>query len=252
MDSPDIWFCGDVHGDLRKLRRSLAAAKDKPRALILLGDLDPPEPVGQWLASLAEEGTEVWFIHGNHETDNDQLYANMFLSPGAERNLDGRVVEICGLRVAGLGGIFRGQVWYPPGAPRFDDYGAMADDCLLRLPKGQYDGWSSGFIAGHGLPPTGKLRKHRSSIFPDTYHALADQRADVLVTHEAPSCHPHGFEAIDLLAQVMGVRWVVHGHHHEDYQWTPDGEGFGAIGVGLHGIVCTPATGRAGRLSDQS
>lgn len=244
MDRPDIWFCGDVHGDLRKLRklrRSLAEAADKPRALILLGDLDPPEPVGEWLAPLAENGTEVWFIHGNHETDNDLLYGNMFLSPGAERNLDGRVVEICGLRIAGLGGIFREQAWYPPGEPRFDNCEALVEDCLVRLSKGQRDGWSNGLITGQGRPPTGKLRKHRSSIFPDIYHALADQRADVLVTHEAPSCHPHGFEAIDLLADVMGVRWVVHGHHHENYQWRPDGEGFGVIGVGLRGTACMPS-----------
>lgn len=232
----DIWFCGDVHGDLRKLRRSLAEATDKPCALILLGDLDPPEPVGQWLAPLAEEGSEVWFIHGNHETDNDRLYANMFLSPGAERNLDGQVIEICGLRIAGLGGIFREQVWYPPGVPGFDNYESMVEDCLLRLPKAQRNGWDNDFVSDHGLPPTGMLRKHRSSIFPDTYHALADQRADVLVTHEAPSCHIHGFEAIDLLAQIMGVEWVLHGHHHESYHIPWEGGNFGSIGVGLRSI----------------
>lgn len=240
MDRPDIWFCGDVHGDLRTLRRSLAEAAEKPRALILLGDLDPPEPVGQWLAPLAEDGTEVWFIHGNHETDNDLLYGNMFLSPGAEWNLDGRVVEICGLRIAGLGGIFREQAWYPPAAPGFDNYGAMARDCELRLPKHRCDGWSDGFASGRGLPPTGRLRKHRSSIFPNIYHALADQRADVLVTHEAPSCHPHGFEAIDLLAQMMRVRWVVHGHHHIDYMIAPERAKFGIIAVGLRRITSMP------------
>lgn len=45
-----------------------------------------------------------------------------------------------------------------------------------------------------GLPLT-----HRSTIFPDDYERLLKQRADILVTHEAPSAHPHGFAAIDLL-----------------------------------------------------
>ena len=72
----DIWFCGDVHGDIRHLQRALASAAEKPRALILLGDLDPPKPVGDWLAPLSEHA-EVWFIHGNHETDNDLLYGTL-------------------------------------------------------------------------------------------------------------------------------------------------------------------------------
>jgi hypothetical protein len=39
----------------------------------------------------------------------------------------------------------------------------------------------------------------------------------VLVTHEAPSCHRHGFAAIDRLAEVAAARLIVHGHHHESY-----------------------------------
>lgn len=238
MDCSDIWFCGDVHGDLRKLRRSLAAATDKPRALILLGDLDPPEPVGQWLAPLADEGTDVWFIHGNHETDSNLLYGNMFLSSGIERNLDGRVVEICGLRIAGLGGIFREQAWYPPGAPKFESYAAMAEHLLGQMPT-RLRGESLPAQAVMDVARSGRLRKHRSSIFPDVYHRLADTTADVLVVHEAPSCHPYGFEAIDLLAQAMGVRWVLHGHHHDslDYSAHRERMGFSAIGVGFRGVT---------------
>lgn len=239
MDRPDIWFCGDVHGDLRKLRRSVTEAADKPRALILLGDLDPPEPVGQWLAPLAEEGTEVWFIHGNHETDNDLLYANMFMSPGTERNLDGRVVEICGLRIAGLGGIFREQAWYPPAAPSFERYTVMAEHLLGQMPKRLRGGSSPRQAPVTDVARSGRLRKHRSSIFPDVYHRLADSTADILVVHEAPSCHPYGFEAIDLLAQAMGARWVVHGHHHDslDYSAHRERMRFSAIGVEFRGVT---------------
>ncbi len=42
-------------------------------------------------------------------------------------------------------------------------------------------------------------------------------RADVLVTHEAPSCHKHGFAGIDVAAAACRARLVVHGHHHATY-----------------------------------
>ena len=44
--------------------------------------------------------------------------------------------------------------------------------------------------------------------------SLASQKADILVTHEAPSSHPAGNAALDALARAMGARMIVHGHHH--------------------------------------
>ena len=35
------------------------------------------------------------------------------------RNLHNRVVEIQGQRIAGLGGVFRGQIWMPPNKPMY-------------------------------------------------------------------------------------------------------------------------------------
>ncbi len=44
------------------------------------------------------------------------------------------------------------------------------------------------------------------------------------MTHEAPSSHPAGSSALDALARAMGVRLIVHGHHHVNYLATaPDG-----------------------------
>ena len=54
---------------------------------------------------------------------------------------------------------------------------------------------------------------------------------DILITHEAPSCHRLGFSEIDDLAEIMGVKLIVHGHYHETYR----GElpnGIRVIGVG--------------------
>lgn len=79
--------------------------------------------------------------------------------------------------------------------------------------------------------------RHRSTIFPSEVHALAGQRADILVTHEAPHHHELGFEALTQLAAAMGVKKAYHGHHHLDIAYL---DGFW-IGVGLQGI--TSSTG---------
>ena len=82
-----------------------------------------------------------------------------------------------------------------------------------------------------GLP-----RRHRSSIFPSTYLNLAGRRADILVTHEAPACHPKGFLAIDSLAQSLSVKYLFHGHQHEDKHYPPY-FGYTVRSVGYRGIV---------------
>jgi len=83
------------------------------------------------------------------------------------------------------------------------------------------------------------LRKHRSSIFPSEYSRLVAERADILVTHEAPSCHPYGIEAIDELARSLGVHTTFHGHHHDRLEYMAYRErlGFNAFGVGFCGIT---------------
>lgn len=53
-----------------------------------------------------------------------------------------------------------------------------------------------------GLP-----RRHRSTIFSSVYDKLKECKADVLVTHEAPSIHAKGFECLDVLADQLGVKY---------------------------------------------
>ena len=53
-----------------------------------------------------------------------------------------------------------------------------------------------------------------TAIWPEDYDYLATQRADILVTHEAPRSHPSGNAALDALARAMGASLIVHGHHH--------------------------------------
>ncbi|CAN5243573.1 hypothetical protein BH10PSE16_BH10PSE16_42600 [soil metagenome] len=68
---------------------------------------------------------------------------------------------------------------------------------------------------------------------------LAKERAEVLVTHEAPSAHPHGFVAIDELARRLGAGRSFHGHRHDslDYSSSWDALGVQARGVGFRGIM---------------
>lgn len=214
-----ILFCGDPHGRFDHIID--AVHEHRPAAIVLLGDLQAPKPLEQVLAPILDQ-TDIWFIHGNHDTDSDADYDNLFGSALADRNLHGRIVEIDGLRVAGLGGVFRGQVWGPPAMWNAE----TPDDYVARCGQGN---WWRG-----GLP-----RRHRSSIFPVDYFALGGKTADVLVTHEAPSVHRHGFDAIDELARSLKVSKTFHGHHHDclDYQRAWKRVGFEAWGVGHCGIT---------------
>lgn len=220
-----IFFCGDIHGHFAHI---IEAVRDHaPAAIVLLGDIQAQQPLQDELAPILQSTTEVWFIHGNHDTDSPADHDHLFASSLADRNLHGRVATVAGVRIAGLGGIFRGQAWMPPSPPEY----ATVSSLLRQAGKDQ-------------LRRQALARKHRSTIFPDVYASLAKQTADVLVTHEAPSVHPHGFDALDELASSLKVKCSFHGHHHDslDYSkwWTELGHR--AFGVGFCGITALDGT----------
>jgi Icc-related predicted phosphoesterase len=219
MTEGNVFFYGDPHGEFGPLIECVQ--RHRPDAVVLAGDIQAKRPLDEELASILPL-TEVWWIPGNHDTDTDADYDNLFRSGLADRNLDGRVVTIAGIRIAGLGGIFRRQVWMPPETPRFVSGG----DYLAHCGKGNH--WRG------GLP-----RRHRSTIFPETYFSLLEQQADVLVSHEAPACHPHGFDEISALIGAMGVSRAFHGHHHESVTYPIDGP-YQIFGLGA-GQVATLA-----------
>ena len=200
---PKLMFFGDPHGSFEFVIRCVQ--KYQPAAVILLGDIQAQRPLQVELASILGL-TEVWWIHGNHDTDSDSDFDNLFGSELAHRNLHGRVVNIAGLQVAGLGGIFRESIWAPPLDPAY----RSAADRLKVIRTAER--WRS------GLP-----RRHRSSIFPDEYERLARQRADILVTHEGLGGHPHGWKALDDLAIALRVQVVMHGHLHQTIDYVADG-----------------------------
>lgn len=228
-----IYFLGDVHGQIDHVLPVLRVRQDTVAHVIFLGDIDSKQPFEEEVRPLLNAGVSVWFIHGNHDTDNRISWDN--LQGSAHRNLSGRVVEIEGLRVAGLGGVFRGEVWHPDSPTKVDSSQRLRN-------YDEYIDWLKGKTPPRqhaSVKDTNNALKHLTTIFPDTYDQLADLKADILVTHEAPSCHPHGFEVIDLLAQSMGVKLVFHGHHHDslNYEGWDAKLGFRAHGVGYRGIT---------------
>lgn len=245
-----LWLAGDIHGKTEHITAALEASTRKPRCLILLGDLELPTPLvfEKFIRSTELMGVMLFWIIGNHDTDTDANLRGIASDFAQQRRIDGRVVDIEGFLVAGLGGIFRGEVWSGHNKPsEYDNYANYANE--LRKKQGLKRRFNKqDLIRAQAVPGTatdhamldnsrdGKLRKHLSSIFYDTYLAVAAQKAHLLVTHEAPQAHPFGFPEIDQLAQATDARWSFHGHHHDNLRYPPMAGGCQPYGVGLSGI----------------
>lgn len=182
-----------------------------------MGDMGLSDPLEVCLKDI-EDLTDIYFIPGNHDYDSQEYYDNLFDSSLSENNLDGKVVEIAGLKIAGLGGVFKGKVWHPDTGVKW----SRREDLLHFLPSNVSNG--------------GIRRHHECAIWYEDYEKLADLEADILVTHEAPSCHRHGFDELDLLAEMMGVKRIFHGHHHSHYKARLEG-GIAVCGAPIQGVV---------------
>jgi calcineurin-like phosphoesterase family protein len=215
-----VLYVGDPHG---RLEHIVECAQDHgASAVVLLGDIQSPQALHIALEPIQDR---VWFIHGNHDTDTPTDFEHLWDSRLADRNVHGRVVVLPdGTRLAGLGGVFRHSIFDPgerAGPPRYRN----AAEHGSRTPR--QSRWRDG-------PPL----RHWSTIYPDDLAGLAALQADVLISHEAPGYHPHGFGVLDTLARAMGVRLSVHGHHHDaldsSARWAE--QGFKSFGVGQAGV----------------
>ena len=231
-----IVFVGDIHQNWAEVEAGLAAMPAPPTAAILLGDIECAQPLDEAAAPLLDRGVSVHWIHGNHDYDaGPEMWANLAApernkqtAPGA---LHVRVAEICGVRVAGLGGVFLRHVWPANAAPRLRRRDQLAAHLAVTRPD---LGVAGAAALGAFLAAT--------AIWPEDLEILSSQQADVLVTHEAPSSHPEGVGVLDALARMMGARLIVHGHHPvTSHARAADGLrvlGVGdAWGVGLDGAV---------------
>ena len=234
-----IWFCGDTHGSLEHVVEHVKLAHEDgrgPVAVILLGDIDAPRPLHLELQAIRGLA-EIFWIPGNHDSDDNWSWNNLFSSELSDANLHCRVVEVAGLRVAGLGGVFRRRIWCPPDEPRFASYDDWRADLIARRPPREF-----------GLAESAEERRHLTTIFPENIAGLERLRADILVSHEAPECRDDGlgWQAIGELARSLGVSFAFHGHHHDrpDYSGCFPRLGFQAHAVGYRGITALDRDGK--------
>jgi predicted phosphodiesterase len=200
------------------VQRGLAALRQPARHIVLLGDMECHAPLDDLVAPILAHGARLHWIFGNHDRDGGpEMWANLADPARNPRTaygaLHARVVDADGIRLAGLGGTFHPRVWSPPAPPRLHRRAELEADLATLGP-----GWSP--------DSTAALANSLATlaIWPEDLDTLAASRADVLVTHEAPSSHPSGAAVIDDLARTIGARLIVHGHHHVVYRATaPDG-----------------------------
>src|SRR3546814_8999281 len=103
-----VTFYGDPHGSFGPLLAEWE--KRRPNHVVLLGDMDLERPLKDELEPLFRAGTTVWWILGNHDGDREAWYRNLVESH-PDGDLGGRVHVLDGIRVAGLGGVYRGSGW---------------------------------------------------------------------------------------------------------------------------------------------
>lgn len=207
----NILFCGDPHGCFNNIIS--AVFKYRPKAIVLLGDYNLEVPLEQYLQTIIGM-TKIYWIPGNHDFDSVSEYENLYHSALSYNSIHMKVIEIDGLRIAGLGSIFCGRIWMPGDIPKWID-------------KRHY--------MQHQPSNVKKIPLHLdNAIWHHEFEKMKNLRADILVTHEAPSCHRHGFKVIDELAEAIGAKKIFHGHHHRYYQDSVNG--IAVTGVKIAGV----------------
>jgi predicted phosphodiesterase len=196
-----VFFYGDPHGRWDPLLN--AAPEFTPADLIvILGDCELDEPLRVKIAPVMKTGARVRWIIGNHDVDSEAEY-DFLGGDFPDGDLHTRVEMHGSIAVGGLGGTFKGRIWHPK----------LGDEKPLYLSRAEYVRSLRHFQRWRkGVP-----FPQRAAIWQEDFELLAKRRLDVVVTHEAPSTHKHGFAGLDQLAARTRARWLIHGHHHRSY-----------------------------------
>jgi len=163
----------------------------QPDIVLSCGDL--PSDYLEYIVSRLN--VPLLYVPGNHDPDLrpvDETWSPLLAEPLGKGppgciNVDGRVEDAAGLRVAGLGGSMR----YRPGPNQYSEA------------EMRWRAWRMGMLA--------RLRRRRNG-----------RRLDVLLTHAPPEgfgakendlAH-RGFSAFNRLIKNLSPRLLVHGHVH--------------------------------------
>lgn len=210
-----ILFYGDPHGEWQPLIDAVKSRR--PTAVVILGDCGLDEPLREKLDPIWGRVPEWRWIIGNHDVDSVAEY-EFLVESYPEGDISGTCAKLDGHIVAGLGGVYGSRVWYPKLGGGQDNPAKFQTRQEMIRQTARADRFKG------GVP-----RSSRATIFPEDHAALKKIRADILVTHEAPTAYgveigsdQHGFAGIDELARDMQVKLIVHGHHHRSYEGQTD------------------------------
>ncbi len=193
------------------------------------------------LRPLADRGCRILHIRGNHDLDDEAQYGAVISSRILQQgHLNLRVVDVGGIRIAGLDGVF-GSPWNPDGEEkgianfrRGDTRREFIENTIGYWHKDDPERLKGPKLYRHPLERQPGLQMgHRKYIFPEDIAYLRTLKADVLISHEAPKSPilNEGFNIIGRLAEDMGAKTVIHGHHHRDYI-SETAAGIEVVGVG--------------------
>lgn len=212
-----VLLAGDTHGAFQHV---LSRAHDAD-AVIFMGDQTPMRDLKTELGAVADK---TWFVLGNHDSDHVEFLRNH--KSMLHRCLHCTVEEFGGLRVAGLNGIFVRRFLGLSNVDPLEELYSLKPFFHSR------QDWSRCRRLGY---------EYLTAIFPEDIERMIELQADVLVCHEAPECHRYGFMMLGDLARIMGVKLLIHGHHHERYEAVIEG-GIKVVGLGTPGQI-DPVTG---------
>lgn len=183
------------------------------------------------LRPLTDLGCRILHVRGNHDFDDADQYGAVIGSKALRGgHLHCRIIEIEGVRIAGLDGIFGG-----PWRPKEGLVVAETREEWMKKNRSYRGGsfWRHALEKQAGIPP-GLQVGHRKYIFPEDIEHLRGLKADILVTHEAPFSPEasDGFQVLNDLAEEMGAEAVIHGHLHREYE-TETAEGIMVHSLGF-------------------
>ena len=188
-----------------------------PGIAVFVGDLGIDHDTTWHTATqpIRDAGHKINWIPGNHDTKGEGAFDLLWWAGKAEY-FHRTIVDAGSLRLAGLGGVFRKRIWNPD----TNQPSRKRQDVLQPLPN----------------------MAHWDTIFQEDVDRFRGQRADILVTHEAPPPHRFGFAAIAKLAADLRCRHIVHGHHHETTDYVTE-DGIAVKGLGLAEVWAMPMLG---------